>query len=388
MNVKLHKIFVLTLALLLGVVFGYKDTNAQSNPICPINYICSPVPAQPTGCPIGYTCTVVTDGTAKTISSRLDPMSPMSRTVLYNVGSQVNLGIFSIKSNNTPSTLRNIKFDIITSGGKLANEVLSDIIIDNYSTSSVQLHMSVDTNKSLSADSFVTVSIYGHIKPGVPDGTKLYLRLTPSNDSIMAFDSLNRQVPVQASSSIVTGTITLASSTLPYVSDTSSNIQIVDNGTQAPNQAIFTFGFTVNNISNKDIYINKAGEKSFGIALSQNTSYAFSSMNSANPQSIPGDTAQLFIIPAGSYRKFTSYGTIKDINGIQALRFIAIKKIFITDLTGVIVYTIENGLEKLVTPSVFVKIDQKNTLANNSGFISQLTGAVIDSIGLLFGMNR
>lgn len=386
MNVKFHKIFVLTLILLLGVVFGYKSTNAQSNPICPINYICSPVPTQPTGCPIGYTCTVVTDGTAKTISSRLDPMSPISRTVLYNIGSQVNLGIFSIKSNNASSTLRNIKFDIITSGGKLANEVLSDIIIDNYSTTTTQLHMSIDTNKILPSDSFVTISIYGHIKSGVPDGTKLYLRLTPSNDSIMAFDSLNRQVPVQASSSIVTGTITLASSTMPYVSDSSANIQIVDNGTKAPNQAIFTFGFTINNISNKDIYISKTGNGSFEATTSAYTSYTFASTTSQ--QNLLGDTAQLFIIPAGSYRKFTSYGTIKDINGIQALRFIAIKKIFITDLTGVIVYTIENGLEKLVTPSVFVKIDQKNTLANNSGFISQLTGAVIDSIGLLFGINR
>lgn len=385
MNIKFNKISFLFLVLILGLVFGYKNVNAQTNPICPINYICTPVPSQPIGCPLGYTCTVVTDGTAKIINSRIDALSPISRTVIYNPGSQINLGIFDIKSKNASSTLKNLKFDIITSGGKLANEVLSDIIIDNYSTTTTQLHMSVDMNKPLPIDTFVQVSVYGHIKSGVPDGTKLYLRLTPSNDSIMAFDSLNRQIPVEASSSIITGTITLASSTSPYVTDTSSNIQIADNGTLSPDSASFGFNFTINNISNKDVYINKNGRKSFGVNITPGTSYTFSSTNSI-PSSLTGDSSELFVIPSGSYRKFTTTGVIKRNDGMIANRNISINKISLTDIGGVNeIYSITNGLEKLYTPTVLVEqVDNSNI--KNGSFMSLLTSSVIDSMKLLFGI--
>jgi hypothetical protein len=385
MNIKFHKIFVLTLVLLLGVVFGYKNANAQTNPICPINYICTPIPSQPNGCPLGYTCTVITGTSTKIISPRLSPASPMTRTVLYNPGSQINLGIFDIKSKNASSTLKNLKFDIITSGGKLANEVLSDIIIDNYSTTTTQLHMSVDMNKPLPIDSFVQVSIYGHIKSGVPDGTKLYLRLTPSNDSIIAFDSLNRQIPVEASSSIITGTITLASSTTPYVTDASSNIQTVDNGTLSPDSASFSFNFTINNISNKDVFISKNGRKSLGINITPGTSYTFSSTNSI-PASLTGDSSELFVIPSGSYRKFTTTGVIKRNDGMIANRNISINKISLSEIGGVNeIYSITNGLEKLYTPTVLVEqVDNSNI--KNGSFVSLLTGSVIDSMKLLFGI--
>jgi YVTN family beta-propeller protein len=178
--------------------------------------------------------------------------------------------------------------------------------------------------------------------------------------------------------SIITGTITLASSTTPYVTDASSNIQTVDNGTLSPDSASFSFNFTINNISNKDVFISKNGRKSLGINITPGTSYTFSSTNSI-PASLTGDSSELFVIPSGSYRKFTTTGVIKRNDGMIANRNISINKISLSEIGGVNeIYSITNGLEKLYTPTVLVEqVDNSNI--KNGSFVSLLTGSVIDS---------
>ncbi len=69
-----------------------------------------------------------------------------------------------------------------------------------------------------------------------------------------------------------------------------------------------------------------------------------------------------------------------------ANRNISINKISLTDIGGINeIYSITNGLEKLYTPTVLVEqVDNSNI--KNGSFVSLLTGSVIDSMKLLFGI--
>jgi hypothetical protein len=69
-----------------------------------------------------------------------------------------------------------------------------------------------------------------------------------------------------------------------------------------------------------------------------------------------------------------------------ANRNISINKISLSEIGGVNeIYSITNGLEKLYTPTVLVEqVDNSNI--KNGSFVSLLTGSVIDSMKLLFGI--
>ncbi len=113
------------------------------------------------------------------------------------------------------------------------------------------------------------------------------------------------------------GILSSSTSTLPtvFVSDARSQARIVE-GVPTKSIASFTFLFSLNNATNKDIYINKLINPSNFLKLVP-VSGAVSTIKfiESEVQNISGDSANAFVVPAGTDRPFEVTGILDNTKG-------------------------------------------------------------------------
>lgn len=295
------------------VSFGQNQTIT-----CPQNLICTPIPPQPAGCPVGFTCKlniVGTDPNVAVLITNTSTYSPVAKSVLPD--SNVLLGVFEITDMNKTSTLKSISFNIPVSG-RLPADIFNNLyiksgdkIVPADSISSNPKFSNID--KILSRDTTYTLAVYGDVKSNTPDNTKVYVRLNAANSTIYAVDSdgVAAKVTEQISTSSTTTFVGKVA-----VSNVSAKAESIDNGTSRPNLASINIEFNVDNLSNKDVFISKNPNIALSTSSTPINSIVGLKFATPNPQILSGDTAESYVIPANSSRKFSYLGVmLRPVNG-------------------------------------------------------------------------
>lgn len=129
------------------------------------------------------------------------------------------------------------------------------------------------------------------------------------------------------------------------ISDTNATYDAVYNGGRPAATTTVKFYFTLDNLSNSDIYINKEPNKLAG--------YHYDSMfakltNLVSNESEIRDGQGYFVIPANSDRSFRLEGYFGNDGGTPGIKNFRIDSIYFSnDLTNIAKYNIETGLELL-----------------------------------------
>ena len=145
--------------------------------------------------------------------------------------------------------------------------------------------------------------------------------------------------------------------TTPAISVTnqSSSVSIIDNGTQQPNKAVLTFNFTTSNTGSRDIFISKNASIALATSTEGISASLTSSLTTVQPSSQVGDTFSVWIITPGSSRTF-SYTGIMGPPIFSGLYRTAITKIYYSDSSSDLrKFNVDGdspGLTRLTSPAV------------------------------------
>ncbi len=111
------------------------------------------------------------------------------------------------------------------------------------------------------------------------------------------------------------------------LTNTKSLYSLIENEGKTPMKAIVTFEFTVVNGSDKDIYIgNKAGNSLVAIMF-KGTGALSTTLMSANPNMMEGDTDLAYVVPKNKSRVFVSTGRVDNTKGREGIQSVLVKEI-------------------------------------------------------------
>jgi peptidoglycan hydrolase-like protein with peptidoglycan-binding domain len=319
----------------------------------------------------GRTVTLTGTGSTANILARVSPNSPAQRIQTTSTSGQTNgvvLGMFDFKSENSPSTINTLTFTLKDNGG---NKPFSTIFkrvylevdgstyqVDAVATSSVFSNLTV----ALPLDTWKTVTLKADVadQDDFTNGAVASTTMAVSASTIVGIDSGFNTTTSSGGNTITSNDVTFLQSGASITNQTATAV-LDDNGTTKSVSATITFGFTLNNTGNTDLYIS--ANPSLALATSSTVATAASttipvSLVVSSPSQVSGDSAVTtnagyYIIPSSTSRSFVYSGTLDNKNGTVGLQSASVTKVYFDDdTTGLQEFNVNFGLEKLKTPAL------------------------------------
>ncbi|MDE2037656.1 MAG: PKD domain-containing protein [Patescibacteria group bacterium] len=316
------------------------------------------------------------------LSASLDSSSPLSSTILISTGSQtqdVPLEVFDLRSNGATSTLQALKIDINTTGQPFPS-IFSNITIKiggrTYTPSSMvsapggtyAYAAFENLGAYLPTNEYVPVTVYGTVAQdtnGFLDGSTATASLFTASTTAVGANAA--PVPVASYLPVVGNQMTFTSSGLMVtntaVSLGSQSPSCGSGASNVPCTQPVTLSFSLT-AGNYPMYIaaSAMGASScpVGYTCSSASPFVFAGKavnvapvfagSVASPAQLPGDGPGSYLIPAGSTRSFTYYGSVSNANLAGGSYLIAVTGIkFGTSTSNLFVGTITSGLGNLAT---------------------------------------
>jgi len=255
-------------------------------------------------------------GSVADIYARISPSSPTTRqqvVSLTQTTSDVLLGVVSLKSANSSSTLNTLTVGVAGSVG--TSTALSNIRLFNGSTSyggtwSGNSVVFSNLNLPLTQDNWQDFSIKADVAAS-STGTA-YVTLTANANNIVGTDA-NYNTPRVESSTVTSNVVTLTTNAIAVqnASATTGGAITQSNSTVGYN---VTYKFDLVNTSNNDLYVSATSTTV--VTTTGNASSSLSTIQTVSNNPTAGDvTGVAYIIPAGSTRTFTLVGAIRGTTG-------------------------------------------------------------------------
>ncbi|MEA2715376.1 MAG: hypothetical protein QOG91_404 [Candidatus Parcubacteria bacterium] len=286
----------------------------------------------------------------------IDPSSPLSSIrQISTVGETDNvvLAVFDVKSENVPSTLRHLSFEVSSSGAAVTS-LFNDIKIkagsliysaDNVGTNTVFSDLAIP----LPADQYVPVTVFGKIprdSNGSLDGVSVRIGLSAGGSgggirNNPEVENWNYDL-LEVNENTLEGNQQAFSSSGLVMSNAAASLGtpiMLPNGEVIAYEGI-TFGFDIT-AGADSVYISSDPTISLAFFVPPGTTATFPKDGFvADPQALTSDGPGYYVIPAGSSRRFVCHGSLINTSGDRG-----IKQLWV----GFIVYGVSNDSLELFT---------------------------------------
>jgi hypothetical protein len=313
-------------------------------------------------------------GSVAGIYTRISPNTPAQRIVTTSTSQPTNnvvLGTYGLQSQNNSSTINGLTFQVnqsnttntvaaqfsnfrLTVGGQTygANAVTAG------STNASSTVTFTNLTIPLTQDTWTDLTLQADIAQSVSSVTASTTLLAVGINGVDA----NYNNPTIVGGNVTGNDVQFLSAGVAVSNPTAS--YTLSGGTSGSKSAGVSFGFTLTNTSNQDVYISKipavalgtstAGSAGSPVAASSTLTYVTASPDqyAADTGSVP--TSGVFVIPSGASRTFTYTGSVDNTGGTPGLRVFKITQInFGTTTTSPAASSINFGLSNLVvTPNL------------------------------------
>lgn len=294
----------------------------------------------------------------------LNPLSPLKKVVQTSTSGEtkdVLLGVYDLKSENRPSTLKTLKVGLNTSAGSLTT-IFSDIKIDAgnglvYSADSVAATSTFSTlSIPLPQDQRVSVRVLGTVADadnftdGISASSTVWgVAISGSVGSVTAEDA-NFDTATVSGGKVVSSDAIFMQSGAQISGGTFFINEPGTNSSGRLSDTLFGGTFTVSAGDKTSLYISRTPATAFATSTNSTLAAASSTMTSFVPSgdTLPQDTSTFYVIPAGSSRAFTIGGSLNNKNGTLTTKTTGVTTVYFTDDTGSAQkFNINFGLEGL-----------------------------------------
>lgn len=267
------------------------------------------------------TMTLTASGSTANILVKLNAASPDNRIVTTSNAGETNgvvLGKFDFKSENRDSVINTLKFTLGTNGSDVSTVIkrlyITDgsqtVQVDSVATSSTFSNLTFKLTQDVWKTITITADIAEQDATAFTAGTILTASTTVNSTNIVGVDSNFTTVTASGANIVAANTLTfLVAGASVTVGSNPVILTPVDNGTTAVSKKDVIYKFKVNNTGSNDIYVSK--NPYYAVATSTTfaaTSTTFDSITGGT--ALNGDSATVYIIPAGASREFTVSGQI------------------------------------------------------------------------------
>ncbi len=294
----------------------------------------------------------------------LNPLSPLKKVVQTSTSGEtkdVLLGVYDLKSENRPSTLKTLKVGLNISAGSLTT-IFSDIKIDAgnglvYSADSVAATSTFSTlSIPLPQDQRVSVRVLGTVADadnftdGISASSTVWgVAISGSVGSVTAEDA-NFDTATVSGGKVVSSDAIFMQSGAQISGGTFFINEPGTNSSGRLSDTLFGGTFTVSAGDKTSLYISRTPATAFATSTNSTLAAASSTMTSFVPSgdTLPQDTSTFYVIPAGSSRAFTIGGSLNNKNGTLTTKTTGVTTVYFTDDTGSAQkFNINFGLEGL-----------------------------------------
>jgi len=305
----------------------------------------------------------VASNTANVIVT-LNSASPLKRVVQTSTSGEtkdVILGVYDLKAENRPATLKTLKVGLNISSGSLTT-IFSDLKIDAgnglvYSADSVAATSTFSTlSIPLPQDQRISIKLLGTLadadnyNDGIMASSTVWgVAISGSVGSVTAEDANYDTATVSGGQVVSSDTIFMKSG----AQITGGSFFINEPGTNSSGRlsdTLFGGTFTVSAGDKTSLYISKTPATAFATSTNSTLAAASSTITSfvQSGDTLPQDTSTFYVIPAGSQRTFTIGGSLNNKNGTLTTKTTGVTTVYFTDDTASAQkFNINFGLESL-----------------------------------------
>ncbi len=262
------------------------------------------------------------------LSAQLSPNTPVSRIVVTSpeqVTSNVVLGVYSVRSQYSTSTLKYVNFNINNTSAVPVGSIMTNIrLIDSnktYGSIRVSANEVAFTNLSviLPTGQWKDLMVVADIAPAISQVTASTALIA---SSLRGVDSAGREVSSIQAVNVTANDVKFIQGGLSV----SSGSTVIGSAITYMNTIVgynVSFKFTLLNASNNDLYVPKVpasllSTSSVGSTYGSSASTTISYI-SVSPDAMAADTSRAYVIPAGMERSFVANGRLSPASaGIQS----------------------------------------------------------------------